>query len=276
MEKWRAFRNSPRYEDAKGGVVKKGKNLLMTILQIILIVGISYVILSPVIGIVAQSFFSDADSANPMVYTIPIEGTLERYTTVITQMDYFRTLGNTLIYTIALTLIQVLICSMVGYGFARFDFPLKKLLFGCVVLMIVIPNHTIMLPQYMTFRSMGLMSEATPMYILTLFGTGLRAGLFIYIFNQFFRGLPKEIEEAAFVDGAGNMVHLLPHHARQRHACRHHGDGVLAGLAVHGLLLQPAVPHSNGHAAGEAPVHAAEQHLREPQNHERPHPALVC
>ena len=203
MEKWRAFRNSPRYEDAKGGVVKKGKNLLMTILQIILIVGISYVILSPVIGIVAQSFFSDADSANPMVYTIPIEGTLERYTTVITQMDYFRTLGNTLIYTIALTLIQVLICSMVGYGFARFDFPLKKLLFGCVVLMIVIPNHTIMLPQYMTFRSMGLMSEATPMYILTLFGTGLRAGLFIYIFNQFFRGLPKEIEEAAFVDGAG-------------------------------------------------------------------------
>lgn len=208
-----------RYEDAKGGVVKKGKNLLMTILQIILIVGISYVILSPVIGIVAQSFFSDADSANPMVYTIPIEGTLERYTTVITQMDYFRTLGNTLIYTIALTLIQVLICSMVGYGFARFDFPLKKLLFGCVVLMIVIPNHTIMLPQYMTFRSMGLMSEATPMYILTLFGTGLRAGLFIYIFNQFFRGLPKEIEEAAFVDGAGNVVHLLPHHACQRHAC---------------------------------------------------------
>ena len=56
---------------------------------------------------------------------------------------------------------------------------------------------------FATFRSMGLMSEATPMYILTLFGTGLRAGLFIYIFNQFFRGLPKEIEEAAFVDGAG-------------------------------------------------------------------------
>lgn len=276
MEKWRAFRNSPRYEDAKGGVVKKGKNLLMTILQIILIVGISYVILSPVIGIVAQSFFSDADSANPMVYTIPIEGTLERYTTVITQMDYFRTLGNTLIYTVALTLIQVLICSMVGYGFARFDFPLKKLLFGCVVLMIVIPNHTIMLPQYMTFRSMGLMSEATPMYILTLFGTGLRAGLFIYIFNQFFRGLPKEIEEAAFVDGAGNVVHLLPHHACQRHARCHHGDGILAGLAVHGFLLQPAVPHSNGHAAGEAPIHAAEQHLREPQNHECPHPAAVC
>ena len=153
MEKWRAFRNSPRYEDAKGGVVKKGKNLLMTILQIILIVGISYVILSPVIGIVAQSFFSDADSANPMVYTIPIEGTLERYTTVITQMDYFRTLGNTLIYTIALTLIQVLICSMVGYGFARFQFKGKSLLFGLVLLTIIIQvggkafNNTMLEPK---------------------------------------------------------------------------------------------------------------------------------
>ena len=99
MEKWRAFRNSPRYEDAKGGVVKKGKNLLMTILQIILIVGISYVILSPVIGIVAQSFFSDADSANPMVYTIPIEGTLERYTTVITQTGSYTQLKLPTIYT---------------------------------------------------------------------------------------------------------------------------------------------------------------------------------
>lgn len=203
MEKWRAFRNSPRYEDTKGGIVKKSKSAMLTLLQIILIVGISYVILSPVIGIVSQSFFSDTDSANPMVYIIPMQGTLERYVTDIEQLDYFNTLLNTLVYTIALTLIQVLICSMVGYGFARFEFPLKKLWFACVVVMIVIPNHTIMLPQYMTFRSMGLMSTATPVYILTIFGTGLRAGLFIYIFNQFFRGLPKEIEEAAFVDGAG-------------------------------------------------------------------------
>ena len=54
----------------------------------------------------------------------------------------------------------------------------------------------------MTFRSMDLMRSTWPMYILSIFGVGLRSGLFIYIFNQFFRGLPKEIEEAAFVDGA--------------------------------------------------------------------------
>ena len=201
LEQWRAFRNSPRYEDRKGAAVKKSKNLLMTILQVILIVGIAYVILSPVIGIISQSFFSDSDSANPMVFTIPMQPTLERYDGAWTELKYPVTLGYTLIYTIVNTLFQVLICSMVGYGFARFDFPLKKLLFACVVVMIVVPSHTIMLPLYMTFRSMELMVSQMPMYILSIFGVGLRSGLYVYIFNQFFRGLPKEIEEAAFVDG---------------------------------------------------------------------------
>ncbi len=203
LEQWREFRNSPRYEDRKGAAVKKGKGLMMFILQLVLIVGIAYVILSPVIGIVAQSFFSDSDSANPMVFTIPINPTMERYEGAFTELKYLPTLGSTLLYTILNTAFQVVICSMVGYGFARFDFPGKKILFGCVVVMIVIPSHTIMLPQYMTFRSMELMRSTWPMYILSFFGVGLRSGLYVYIFNQFFRGLPKEIEEAAFVDGAG-------------------------------------------------------------------------
>ena len=125
-------------------------------------------------------------------------------------------MAKDLLYTLTLTLLQLLVCSMVGYGFARFNFPLKKFLFGCVVVMIVIPSHTIMLPLYMTFRNFdpfgiitaikgtsGLMGSVVPMYVMTLLGCGVRSGLYIYIFNQFFRGLPKEIEEAAFVDGAG-------------------------------------------------------------------------
>lgn len=203
MNKWREFRNSPRYEDRRGAAIKKSKGFLMTLLQVVLIVGIAYVILSPVIGIVSQSFFSDADSANPMVFTIPMSPTLERYTVAWQQLRYPTTLAWTLAYTVVNTLFQVLICSMVGYGFARFQFPLKKFFFACVVVMIVVPSHTIMLPQYMTFRSMELMRSQAPVYILTVFGVGLRSGLYIYIFNQFFRGLPKEIEEAAFVDGAG-------------------------------------------------------------------------
>lgn len=193
------------------------KGFIMGLFRLVIIIGICYVILGPIIGIISSSFFSDADNYNPMVYLIPQEPTLERYKLSMQYLDYWKTMGASLIYSLTLMIIQVIVCSMVGYGFARFNFPLKKLLFGCVVVMIVVPTNTIMLPLYMTFAkfdvfgiisavkgsAVNLLSTPVPMYIMTLFGCGLRSGLYIYIFNQFFRGLPKEIEEAAFMDGAG-------------------------------------------------------------------------
>lgn len=216
-QRLKTFRKGSRYDDAKAAALSGAKNGVMVIFRLILIIGISFVILSPVIGIVSRSFFSTSDVYNPMIYVIPISPTLERYERAIVHLDYMKTTFNTVLYAVSLTAIQIFMCSMVGYGFARFEFPFKRLLFGCVVVMIVIPWHVIMLPLYMTFRNfdpLGLVSLFTgspqnlmgtpwPMYIMTFLGCGLRSGLYIYIFNQFFRGLPKEIEEAAFVDGAG-------------------------------------------------------------------------
>ena len=179
---WQSMNASSRSLDQKSRAVNGVKNTLLGLFRFVIIVGISYVILAPVIGIIAHSFFSRQDSINPMVFTVPINPTLERYTMAVKYLDYLPILGRTLLYVFGVTLIQLLICSMVGYGFARYQFPLKKLLFGCVVVMIVVPLNTIQFPLYM----------------------GLRSGLYIYIFNQFFRGLPKEIEEAALVDGAGS------------------------------------------------------------------------
>ena len=192
------------------------KNFLVNLLRAAILIGVGYVILSPVIGIIVNSISSNKDAYNPMVFVLPQFPTLERYALAIERMNYFPTMLRDLLYTLTLTALQLLVCSMVGYGFARFDFPLKKLLFGCVVVMIVIPAHTIMLPLYMTFKSFdpfgivsaikgtpGIMGTVVPMYIMTLLGCGVRSGLYIYIFNQFFRGLPKEIEEAALVDGCG-------------------------------------------------------------------------
>lgn len=178
------------------------KDFFVTLLRVLILVGTSFVILSPVIGMVADSFKTKSDLLDPMVFVIPRTITFEKYELVLKRLSYFKTIGADLVYTLTLTAIQVFVCSMVGYGFARFDFPLKKFLFGCVVAMIVIPTHTIMLPLYMTFKGAGLMKTPWPLYIMSIFGTGIRSGLYIYIFNQFFRGLPKEIEEAAVVDGA--------------------------------------------------------------------------
>jgi multiple sugar transport system permease protein len=216
--KWLAFRRSTRYDDFTGGLKGGFKSLLFSIFRLILLVGISYVILAPVIGIVSSSFFSNSDAYNPMVFTIPIAPTLERYARAISRMDYFPTVLGTILYSLSLSAIQVLVCACVGYGFARFQFPLKKVLFACVVVMIVLPSHAIMLPLYIIFRNFdplglfsllhldtNLMGTPWPAFIMTILGCGLRSGLYIYIFTQFFRGLPREIEEAAFVDGAGTF-----------------------------------------------------------------------
>lgn len=194
------------------------KKFVLGLFKLIIIVGICYVILGPVLGMISSSFFSNEDNYNPMVYLIPQNPTIERYQMAIKYLNYGKTMTSSLFYSLSLMALQVFVCSMVGYGFARYKFPFKNILFACVVIMIVIPTHTIMLPLYMTFakfdvfgiiklvnggEAVNLLGTTIPMYILTLFGCGLRSGLYIYIFNQFFRGLPKEIEEAAFVDGAG-------------------------------------------------------------------------
>lgn len=215
--KLKQITSDPKFMNSRKGLVSSFKSLILRIFSLIIIAGICYVILAPVIGMVVSSFMSDSDAYNPMVYLIPQQPTLEKYKLAWERMDYLPTMARDLLYSCSLMLLQVFVCSMVGYGFARFHFPLKKLLFACVVIMIVIPDHTIMLPIYMTFKNfdplglitliagkpLNLMSTTVPMYIMTIFGCGVRSGLYIYIFNQFFRGLPKEIEEAALVDGAG-------------------------------------------------------------------------
>lgn len=183
-----------------------GKEFILRLFRLIIIVGICYVILGPILGIISSSFFSDADNYNPMVYLIPQEPTLERYKLAIQYLNYWGTMGASLAYSLTLMLLQVLVCSMVGYGFARFQFPFKNLLFGCVVIMIVVPTNTIMLPLYMTFAKfdvfgiiklitgseLNLLSTPVPMYIMTLLGCGLRSGLYIYIFNQFSVEYPRK------------------------------------------------------------------------------------
>lgn len=202
-----SMKTDKQFANDRRKAARVSKKVILGLFKAVILVGISYMILSPLIGIISNSFFSDTDVYNPMVYLFPMEGTLERYTVSFKVMNYGKVLFNTLLYDLSLMAVQLLICSLVGYGFARFDFPFKKVFFACVVVMIVLPMNTIMLPLYMTFRNFGpfgnLLSTPVPMYIMTALGCGLRSGLYIYIFNQFFRGLPKEIEEAAFVDGAG-------------------------------------------------------------------------
>jgi len=214
------IKNDPTMASKRGQAERKLRSWAFALFRTSIVLGIAYVILSPLIGIVASSFFSNEDNYSPIVYLIPQNPTLERYSLAILRMDYWSVLGNMMLYVLGLTVIQLLICSMAGYGFARFNFPGKRIFFAFVIITIVLPSHTIMYPLYTSFQnfnplgifglfnegnSVNLLGTPWPVIIMTLFGVGLRSGLYIFIFNQFFRGLPREIEEAAFIDGAGSI-----------------------------------------------------------------------
>ncbi|MDR1692573.1 MAG: ABC transporter permease subunit, partial [Oscillospiraceae bacterium] len=81
----------------------------------------------------------------------------------------------------------------------------KKLLFFLVLLTVLVPPQVIITPSFLTFRTLGLVNNPLAFYLPALLGSGLKGGLFIFIFRHFFRGLPKELEEAAAIDGCGFM-----------------------------------------------------------------------
>jgi len=197
------------------------KGLLLGICLVVILLGVSYIIISPIIGVLSKAFMSSVDLANPLIFLIPQNFTFENMMYALRHMNYVRTLITTLIYALSFALIHVFIASMVGYGFARFRFKGSGLLFGLVILTIVVPVQSYMVPLFINFRyflgqpdwnmirivSIGGvdMPFSWSVLLLSLGGVGLRSGLYIYIFRQFFRGLPKEIEEAAFVDGASPL-----------------------------------------------------------------------
>ncbi|MCR2803649.1 carbohydrate ABC transporter permease [Paenibacillus soyae] len=184
----------------------------------VLVTGISFVILYPLFKRISMAFKDPVDIYNPTIYMVPIHYTLDNIRHAMNVLDYWPMLGNTLTFVTVMTLLQAASCALAGYGFARFSFPGSKVLFTFVILTILIPMNTLMVPMYLHFRSFDVMGLVTlfsgkegvnllntywPSIITSATANGLKSGLYIYIFSQFFRGLPKEIEEASLIDGAG-------------------------------------------------------------------------
>ena len=160
----------------------------------LILIGLSFVILYPLIYMVSCTFRERGDMNDPTVMWIPRHYTLDVLKETVQAMDFWNTLKNTLILNIGCSLVQVISCAITGYGFARFSFKGKKLLFGIVIMMILVPPQVISLPLYSQFRFFGigdltvnLIDSMATMYLPALTANGIRAGLMILIFRQFFR-----------------------------------------------------------------------------------------
>ncbi len=182
------------------------------VFRFLILFGLGFVILTPLMFMLSYGFRENADMNDPTIIWIPRHLTLRIMKQTINAMGLTRAnnnpLINTLVLNIGCSICQVVTCAITGYGFARFKFKGRNLLFGIVVLMILVPTQIISIPLYSTFRNflfgtVNLIDNMLVMYLPALTANGIRAGLMIFIFRQFFRGLPKELEDAAYLDGCG-------------------------------------------------------------------------
>ncbi len=178
--------------------------------RFVILFGLGFVIMYPLIYMISCAFRERTDMTDPTVMWIPRHLTLDILKETLDAMDFWNTLKTTLFLNIGCSLVQVISCAVTGYGFARFRFKGKGFLFIIVIMMILVPPQVIALPLYSQFRHFGigdlsvnLIDNSLTMYLPALTGNGIRSGLMILIFRQFFKGLPKELEDAAYIDGCG-------------------------------------------------------------------------
>lgn len=184
----------------------------------VLLVGLSFVILYPIFKKITMAIRAKSDLYSPIVVWIPQNFSLENFKYAIEMMDYWRTLANTIILCLLTTSLTLASCILAGYGFARLRFKGSNLLFAGVIFTILVPPTTIFVPLYFNLRNftlmgliplitggkgVNLMDSYWPFILTSITANSFKSGLFIFIFRQFFRGIPRELEEAAYVDGAG-------------------------------------------------------------------------
>lgn len=164
---------------------------------------LTFVFIYPFLYMVITSVKTQKDLYDLSVNWIPRGIKLENFIVAAKALNYVRYLRNSLVITISATLGHVVACSFIGYGFARFKFPGQNIFFGLVILSIIVPVQTIIVPQYIVFANLGWLNSYLPLIIPTFFGFGLKGGLFTFIFRQYYQGLPAALEDAAQIDGCG-------------------------------------------------------------------------
>ena len=185
--------------------------LVWALFRTVLIFGICYIILKPFIFKILMSFFGENDLFDLTVKYIPRDWSTYYWEWTWDHLEVDIAGVNTLLLAIGSGLIQVFVATFVGYGLARFKFKGDKILFGAVIATLLIPQQVYSIAQYLNFTwfgptadfSVNILNSFWSVYLLAFFGLTVKEGLYIYLMREFFRGMPKDLENAAYVDGAG-------------------------------------------------------------------------
>ncbi|MET3848124.1 MULTISPECIES: carbohydrate ABC transporter permease [unclassified Paenibacillus] len=178
------------------------KGLIFRLFIYVVLIETAYLYLNPIFYMISTMVKGLSDLLDPTVNWIPKSIYWGHLKEAWTSLNYPVSFGVSASLSLASSLIQLISCAMAGYAFARLKFPFKKFWFACLIFTFIIPPQVTVLPLILMYREVGWVDTYFPMIIPTLFGHGLKGALYVIIYRQFFSVLPKELEEAAKIDGA--------------------------------------------------------------------------
>ena len=243
------------------------QKVAIAIFSMVLMVGISYIVIFPFISKITSSIMAPEDFIDVTVRLIPKNISFDIYEAIVKELGYLDALGNTFILSFSTAVIQMLICSLIGYGFAKFKFRGRNLIFVLVMITMIIPHQTLQHSMYLEFRNfdilgivrllkgggiqifnwnimdisedaanffaslnilpdgieigvdtygepimmqfkqsgMNIANSYLPLILMSATGLAFKNGLYIFMLRQFFRGIPDELEESAYMDGCGTF-----------------------------------------------------------------------
>ena len=194
-------------------------NIIWYLFRFIILLGVSYIVLYPFFTKIAASFMSPEDFIDVTVMLIPKYPTFDQYKAIFLENNYIAAFFNTLFLSASSAILQTFVSCLVGYGLAKFKFKGNNLVMAAVILTMVVPHGTVYLSMFMEFRYFdifGIIKALTghtiqltqsfwPLIILSITGLAFKNGLYIFMMRQFFRGVPDELEESAYIDGSGTF-----------------------------------------------------------------------
>lgn len=190
-------------------IKKKTTNAIWSIFRFTLIVGLCFIILYPFLIKILATFMSPQDLLDSTVKFVPKNWSLYYWKFAGERLDIVKSGTLSLLLALISAVLQVLTSTMVGYGLARFRFKGRNLAFILVIVVLLVPSQVYSIPQYLNFRYFGvgdytvnLIDSMVPVYLLSLGCMSVKQCLYIYLMREFFKDLPKDLENAAYIDGA--------------------------------------------------------------------------
>lgn len=197
-------------------------SVFASLLRYAFLIAFSYILLYPIIYILTHSFRDPIDVTDPTILWVPKNLSWAPVKEAIETMNLPTSLWSTLKVEVVSALISTATCGVAAYGMARFKFRGRGVLNFILLLTVLVPASIVIIPNYMNFYDFNpfgivhlienifnvniessLLGTVWCFWLPALTGVGIRAGFYIYIYMQFYKGLPKELEEAAWVDGCG-------------------------------------------------------------------------